>query len=56
MYEWTDASALWQARNGEPGTARTESAWSYIEDRLDDYSAVEANAMSRQNETRDEKE
>jgi hypothetical protein len=31
---WTDASALWQVRNGATDSAQTLAAWDYIESRL----------------------
>lgn len=41
---WTDDSALWQARNGQPGTAQTLAAWDYIESRLQGCDQDLANA------------
>jgi len=31
-YSWSISSALWQIRNGEMGTERTESAFDYLRD------------------------
>lgn len=33
-YTWSDASAIWQVKNGEPNTPRTISAHDYISERL----------------------
>ena len=30
-YDWSDSSALDQVEHGEPGTARTQSAYVYLE-------------------------
>jgi hypothetical protein len=49
---WTDDSALWQVKNGQPGTAQALAAWDYIESRLQGCDQVLANA--RVDETGDQ--
>jgi hypothetical protein len=43
-WSFTDASALWQARNGNTKSAATVAAWDYIESRLQGCDVALANA------------
>lgn len=45
-YSWSDASALYQVTHGEAGTARTDSAFRYLERALN-APADEAQTLAR---------
>lgn len=45
-YAWSDASAMWQATHGEPGTERTQSAFTHLEVSLNGGDAETCRALA----------
>lgn len=46
-FSWTQESAVYQITNGEMGTARTDSAFDYLEDHVNALGAALLSAIHR---------